>query len=247
MRWIDELSTSTVEPMKTNEQLRITLLGATGGTGRAFLELALAAGHRVTVLVRSAAKLERTHPNLNVIEGDALDRNAMTEAIAGRDAVVSALGAPPRSKTQIRSRATALTLEVMKETGVKRLVSLSSHGVGDSAGSLPFLYKYVLVPLLLRRVFEDHAAQEAHILASDVDWTIVRPPALTDATGTQQYVEGLSFDAKASQMKIPREDVAMFMLRELHLNRYRLKTAYVAAPTEAAHSAAGLVTSASSR
>lgn len=58
--------------------MNLTLLGAAGATGVPLVEQALAEGHHVTALVRSRQKLSITNPNLDVVEGDATDRVAVS-------------------------------------------------------------------------------------------------------------------------------------------------------------------------
>jgi putative NADH-flavin reductase len=72
--------------------MNLTVLGATGPTGTQLVEQALAAGHHVTALARSPEKLTITNPNLHVVQGDATDRAAVSQAMKGADAVISTLG-----------------------------------------------------------------------------------------------------------------------------------------------------------
>lgn len=112
----------------------------------------------------------------------------------------------------------------MEKTGVKRLICQSSDGVGDSRERLPFIYKYLLVPFLLRRVFADHELQENHIKKSRLDWTIARPTALTNGDHTGAYQQGYNGDNKKVANKISRADTADFMLKQLADNDYLHQT-----------------------
>ncbi len=64
----------------------LAIFGATGGTGRHLVEQALAAGHRLTVLVRNPAALTTQHERLHVDRGDARDAGQVAAIIAGQDA-----------------------------------------------------------------------------------------------------------------------------------------------------------------
>jgi putative NADH-flavin reductase len=112
----------------------------------------------------------------------------------------------------------------MEKIGVRRLISLSSHGVGDTREMLPLLYKYVIVPIFLRRAFDDHEVQENYIKQSRLDWTIVRPTALTDGQRTGAYRHGVPVSEKNLKNKISRADVADFMLKQLREDTYLRKT-----------------------
>jgi putative NADH-flavin reductase len=75
--------------------MKLFVLGATGGIGGAIVDQALERGHSVTAFVRSAQKLVRSDPRLNVIEGDPRNEAQLADAVRGHDAVLSSLG--PRS------------------------------------------------------------------------------------------------------------------------------------------------------
>ena len=72
--------------------MKLTIFGATGRTGRYLVEQALDAGHNVTAYVRNPAKLRYKHENLHVVQGEITEVGKVAEAIAGTDAVISALG-----------------------------------------------------------------------------------------------------------------------------------------------------------
>ncbi len=74
--------------------------------------------------------------------------------------------------------------------------------------------------LLLRRAYADHQAQETLIRQSDVDWIIVRPSAFTDEPPAGAYRHGRLSKEQSLQFKIPRADVANFMLQQLTQNNY---------------------------
>lgn len=199
----------------TQESKNLLIIGATRGTGLRVLEMALAAGHRVTALVRDPARLTVEHPNLRVITGDAANADDVRRAVAGQDAVLTALGAPALKTTSIRADSARTVVDAMEAEGVDRLVSLSVLGVGGSYRLLPWQYKYLIFPLYLRKAVADHTRQEAHITDSSLAWTIVRPPNLTDGEVTGRYRHGFADDDRSIELKISRSDVADFMLRQL--------------------------------
>jgi putative NADH-flavin reductase len=206
------------------EKMKLFILGATRGTGRRLIEQALDKGHQVTAFVRDPAKLGIKHANLQIVQGDVMDLIAVEQAVKGQDVVLSAIGVPPSSKDPIRAEGTRNIIRAMEKIGVRRFISLSSHGVGDTREMLPFLYKYFIVPIFLRRVFADHEVQEDYIKQSRLDWTIVRPTALTDGQRTGAYRQGVPVTEKNLKKKISRADVADFMLRQLAEDTYLRKT-----------------------
>ncbi len=204
--------------------MKIIIFGATGGTGRKFAEQALEQGHIVTAFARNPAKLDVKNANLQIVQGDVMDSAAVGQAVQGQDAVLSAIGAPSSSKEPVRSEGTRNIIRSMEKAGIQRFISLSTLGVGDSREMLPFLYKYILVPLFLRHAFADHEIQENYIKGSRLDWTIIRPAALTDGNRTGAYRHGFPISEKNLKLKISRADVADFMLKQLAEAAYVHKT-----------------------
>lgn len=185
--------------------MNLVILGATGATGRQVVEQALAAGHTVTALVRDPRRLP-ARPGLRVVQADL----EAPPDVSGHDAVICALGAPGRDKGRVRERGTRSAVAAMQRAGVRRIVALSSYGVGDSRARLPLWIRYGLVPLFLGPGFADHEAQEQVLRDSGLDWTILRPPFLTDDAGGGPVARG--DDLAATKMKIPRADVARELL-----------------------------------
>ncbi|MEN0065842.1 MAG: SDR family oxidoreductase [Myxococcota bacterium] len=198
----------------------LLLFGATGGTGRAVLDQALAAGHRVTAMVRDAARLPLQHPHLTVLEGDGTDAQRIAEVLPGHDVVISTVGAPPSSRAGVRESCTRAQIEAMQAQKVRRLISLSTHGVGESRNDLPWFMKLFIVPFILRRAFADHEAQEALVRQSDLDWTLVKPTNLTDDPASGDYAHGFVNVPKGRSMKVPRADVAAFIVAQIDSDAY---------------------------
>ena len=95
-------------------------------------EQALAAGHRVTAFARRPERLGVTGERLRVVAGDAFDGEQVAAALAGCDAVITALGTRPWKFSPICAEGTAHIVAGMKRHGVRRLVCVSSLGAGDS-------------------------------------------------------------------------------------------------------------------
>ena len=198
--------------------MKVLIFGATGTVGRELVTQALEMGHTVTAFARDPSKLEIKHPSLEIIEGDVMDSALVDRAVAGHDAVLVALGAG--IKGQVRSTGTHNIIQAMQRNGVRRLVCLSTLGVGDSRAHLNFYWKYIMFGILLRGALADHVSQEEHVIRSGLDWTIVRPAAYTDGKRTGNYRHGFPATAKALKLKISRADVADFVLTQLADNSY---------------------------
>ncbi len=157
-------------------KMRVLVLGASGRTGRIIVCKLLQHGFAVTAFVRTLQKLECIqHSNLLVIQGDIRNNSSMDEAIKTCDVVISALGKITLTRHSVISDAVAALIGLMKLYGKRRLIFISSLGVGDSKGQLGLIYNLVYLPTFLRNVFRDKERQEKLIHESDLDWTIIRP------------------------------------------------------------------------
>ena len=195
--------------------MKLVIFGASGRTGVQLVKQALDQGHDVTAFVRSTTSLEITHARLNKMAGDVLCSGDVETAVRGQDAILCALGAPPKDQTMLRKRGTESIIKAMDSTGVKRLISLSTLGFGETRDILPFFLKYFIFPIILKHATKDHAEQEALIKDSSLEWTIVRPGNLIEGNKTGIYKHGFSNNEKPLQLKISRADVADFMLKQL--------------------------------
>jgi putative NADH-flavin reductase len=192
--------------------MKLVVLGATGATGLEIVRQALDRGHSVTALVRSPERLKPFGIRITVKQGDLLNSADMEQALKGHDAVVSGFGPRfPVSKADahlLQQFATALTT-AMLYTGVRRAV----------VESVAFLFKdsiippaYILGKLLFPSIVADASAMEKIFETSGLDWTMVRPPELTNKpyTGKYRVREG---HLPRFGFKICRADVADYMIK----------------------------------
>ncbi len=226
LKRVRDLRLNLVEVRQTREKTdigrgkmkKVIVFGSTGRSGSAVVKRALNQGYAVTAFARSRGKIEITHPNLTVVQGDVLESESVENAIAGHDVVISSLGAG-RNGT-VRSQGTKNIIKAMENTGVTRLISQSSLGVGDSRSNLNALWKYVMFGMLLRKAYADHGRQEEYIRHSALDWTIVRPAALTKDEATGTYLKGFPATEKNINLKISIDDLAVFMVEQIEDHTY---------------------------
>jgi putative NADH-flavin reductase len=195
--------------------MHVALFGATGGTGSQVLEQALAAGHSLKALTRDPAKLQ-ARAGLAVVTGDVLDQAAVDACVEGAEAVICVLGTSPGNEP-VEARGTERILAAMATHGVRRLVAVSSMGVGDSIEQINLAFR-VIMNLTLKRIMQAKEEQERLIMASDTDWTIVRPGGLTDGPRSGNYRAGTDKSIKAG--RVSRADVAEFVLQQLTDDAY---------------------------
>lgn len=204
--------------------MRLVVFGSTGGTGRELVKQALEQGHDVTAFARKPSKLDDlAHANLQASRGDVLDSAAVESVVKEQDVVLSAIGAGAARST-LRADGTQIIIEAMEKASVRRLISQSSLGVGDSRANLGFFTKHIVVSLFLRHAFADHERQEAIVKRSSLDWIIIRPPHLTDGPRTGVYLHGFPPSDRRITGKVSRADVADFMLKQVTDDTYLRQT-----------------------
>jgi putative NADH-flavin reductase len=171
--------------------VRLTVFGASGRTGRAVVEQALAAGHHVVAVARRPEAIAAAHPRLEVVRGDVMAPESLAAALAGPQAVLSAIGARTAltRPTTLYSQGTTAILAGMAAAGVTRFVGVTAAPVAPPAEKSA-LDRYVAHPLLWRLFgggYADMAAMERLVARGGPGWTVFRPPRLTSGARTNQY------------------------------------------------------------
>lgn len=196
--------------------MKIIVFGATGGVGKYVVQQGLDAGLEVTAFVRTPAKLEITHENLNVVQGDAFNKEEVSAAISNHDAVVSCLGSSKgMRKSEELQNMTKNIVEGMKEHNVERIVYTASAGVHKELTGI--MGKVIMQ--LLKNALIDHRAAVGHIQDAGLNCTIVRPMGLSNKEFTGEYREAAS-GVPAKSSSIPRADVAHFIIKALKDSSY---------------------------
>lgn len=209
--------------------MKLLVVGATGGTGRELVKQSLEQGHDVTAFVRNPSRLGISHSHLDVAQGNVLDLGSVERAVAGKDAVFSALGHKRFViPTRILSEGTRNIISAMEKHRVKRLVCETSLGVSDAWWKLGVYYTLFVTPFVVFFYFLDKARQEKLIKQSDLDWVIVRPGRLTNGKKRGIYRHGPDVGNALWTVSISRADVASFMLKQLTEDVYLRQTPGVA-------------------
>jgi putative NADH-flavin reductase len=195
--------------------MNIFIAGANGGIGRQVVQQALDGGHRVTALVRDPSKLSITHPSLLIVRGDVLQPSSFEAALKGQDVVVSALGLKKSGGETVTlySRGCANLLLAMGEHKITRFFCISASALDVNPmfpRYLKFVTKYIL-QRLLKQMYADLRRMEIQVKGSKCDWTIIRPPRLTNGPMTGHYRSAVGTFLK-NCLKISRADVAHFIL-----------------------------------
>jgi len=198
--------------------MKITVFGATGGIGGHVVRQALDAGHKVTAVVRDPARFEVSHPALEVATVPGLtDPEVLRPVLEGSDAAISGVGPRGRKDGPVASSTTRGILRAMEASGVRRFVAVSAVPVGPVPKGESFVNRRILLPFIsafARDVYVDLAEMEDEIRRSTTEWTIVRPPKLTNKPLSGKYRTIVGGNVPRGYT-ISRADVAHLMLRVL--------------------------------
>lgn len=202
--------------------MKVIVFGANGTVGTEIVKQALAKGYHTTAFVRNPDKLKITeNSHLTIHQGDVLQLDNVRNAVRNQDVVLCALGDGKIGK--IRAAGTQNIITAMQTEGVQRLICQSTIGAGDSYKHLNFVWKYVMFGFLLKRVLPDHNLQEQFIEKSLLDYTIIRPSALTNGEITNKYKVDFGKEETKLTLKISRKDVAHFMLNQIENTKFNRK------------------------
>jgi putative NADH-flavin reductase len=192
--------------------MKLTIFGATGGTGQELVRLALAEGHDVVAYVRTPAKLTVTHERLRVVQGEMSEAAKIRQAVAGADAVLSALGPTSNKPERPLTEGMQHIVASMKEEGVRRLIVATGAGVADPQDKPQLVGRLfgLALRLFARHVLADSQGMVAAVRGSGLDWTLARAPRLQDKPGTGKIKVG--YAGKGIGTQLARADFARFML-----------------------------------
>ena len=193
--------------------MKLVVFGSTGGIGTQVVEQALAAGHKVTAVARHPSAIAFRHEHLEVVQGDVLEPETIRGAIAGKDAVVSAVGVRDRAPTKVYSEGVANMIRAMQSAHVRRLICVSASGLDPG----PLWQRWIAKPILwavLKEMYSDLVRMEAVVERSHIDWTILRPPALTNGPRTGKYQVALN-EHLSRCLFISRADLADYIVSHL--------------------------------
>lgn len=196
--------------------MKITVLGASGRIGRHVLEQAMPAGHDVTVLVRDPSRLEIDQDRVTVVIGHVHTGDAIERAVAGAEAVISAIGPDANTPDQVDHLRTGMrrTIEAMQRHRVGRIVNLSGAGITAPGEQKPLFDKIAtrIVRLFSRHVVAAKQAEYDELAKTTLEWVAVRPALVIDGPASGRYAAGPGELRPGA--RITRADVAHLMLAQ---------------------------------
>lgn len=199
--------------------MRLLVIGAFGRTGREVVAQALSHGHQVTALVYGRP-LDISDPDLRVVSGDVLDFQSVSSAVLGQDAVVFAASYGRVGNNSVLVDGIGNVIHAMATYRVNKLVAVSASGTFSRQDRRLSLGQRALMSTTQRVIYDDLEAMERRIMASDLDWTIIRPTGLTEGPLTGDYRVSLEGAALRGAKKVSRADVAALALKTLSGTTY---------------------------
>ena len=202
--------------------MKLFVLGATGKTGGVLVADAVPRGHHVTTFGRSAFSGPYKAQILN-ISGNPMNEAELADALPGNDAVLSVLGTRGLGATSVLEDSSRATIAAMSQAGVRRLVILSSALLDSHIG----VVNRIVSRTILRHFSSDQRAMEKVVTESDLDWTVLRPPRMTDSAPDGQSTAMLGDPPDSSGMTITKEEVARVILDTVENRRYIRKVVHI--------------------
>ena len=200
--------------------MRIAILVGTGRTGQWILKEGVERGHELVALVRSPEKIPDASPRLQFVKGSPTIINDVRKAVKGADAVLSALNvnrssdlpwATVTSPKDLISSSIKNAIDAMHEEHVKRIVVVSAYGVGETKKNIGSIGRLFLYGTNVKYAYLDHERQEQLLMASDLDWTALRPTRLVSNEALKQVIASIDGVPKPKG-SISRRNLARFML-----------------------------------
>ncbi len=212
--------------------MKLLILGATGRTGRLIVEEALKQGYDLNILVRDKNKISFSSESINVYQGTPTRRADLAAAMQGCDLIISSLGIVRTSDAPWSKLITAKDFisESIKnaiaeadQQGLKRLITISAWGVGDSKKQVPFWLRWLIDYTNMRPVYAEHEKEEKLLANSDLNWTAVRPVAFNDSDKIKTLKVSYNNVPKPS-LQISRQSVAKFIVDIVKSDKYDKKS-----------------------
>lgn len=206
--------------------MQVTIFGANGKVGSIVTKLALEKGYNVTAFVHSTSKLS-PHKNLTLKQGDIYDTDTVTEAVKGSNAIISTLGSWGTPKKDIVSTGMRNIIPAMEQGKIKRIITLTgsdSEAQGDSKDVIHRMLR-PLLKLVAGKILRDGEAHIELLEASNLDWTIIRSPAMTNMGDPAKFLLGTK--RPMSWRTVNRRSVARAIVELVEQDQWSQKAPYI--------------------
>lgn len=205
---------------------KVAVIGGTGKAGQYLLQHLINRGISCNVLLRNFSQLPVNVPNVEIIRGDARDYEAVDALVQGCQAVISTLG-QPQNEPPIFSQATAHILRAMEAHRLRRYILIAGLNVDAHTDEKSLRTKSATdwMKTHYPATTLDKQAEYNVLIASKVDWTLVRLP-LIELTGARKGVRVSLRDCPGET--ISATDLAHFLVRQLSDDQYHRQAPFIA-------------------
>ncbi len=200
--------------------MQILLLGSTGRTGKYLLEEALNKGFKVNILVRDAKKVHLKSANLNIFEGLPSNIGDLQKAFIGCQAIISALNisrnsdfpwAALRTPKDFLAKTVQNIIEIGTTQKINKVIVISAWGVAETKKDIPFWFRWLIDKSNIKYGYLGHQQQEKLLMASNLNWTSVRPVGLTNSKNLKPIIITKNNNPKPNLI-VSRKNVAKFII-----------------------------------
>lgn len=216
--------------MNSEQNKVIAVLGATGRTGKWLVSELLKSGYDVRILVRHLGDSFYPEGRVQIFQGDATDYHSVLTVMKGSQAVLSTLG-PTRlrrraAKKLICSQATCNVIKAATNLNIKRYVVVSGAAVSLPQDKRNFYgwLSSALVPLFVWYVLKDKKIEARLLQESELDWTLVRCPEITNSRAKKNPVVSLY---TPQWLQVRAGELACFLVSQIRDDSYLKRGVFV--------------------
>ena len=200
--------------------MEVLLIGANKGLGYQVLKELLSKKITVNCLIRRKGLINFESKYLNIFYGDATNLSDLKKSIGNSECIISTINVQRKnifpwsrltnSKTTISDF--AKNSIIVSKNKINRIITISAWGVGESSEKIPKLFKFLIKFSNLKYPYIDHDIHEKVIENSNLNWTIIRPTALTNETKYHD-IEEFKGKRKINKITIGRKSLAKYVVK----------------------------------
>ena len=200
--------------------MEVLLIGANKGLGYQVLKELLSKKITVNCLIRRKGLINFESKYLNIFYGDATNLSDLKKSIGKSECIISTINVQRKnifpwsrltnSKTTISDF--AKNSIIVSKNKINRIITISAWGVGESSEKIPKLFKFLIKFSNLKYPYIDHEIHEKVIENSNLNWTIIRPTALTNGTKYHD-IEEFKGKRKINKITIGRKSLAKYVVK----------------------------------
>lgn len=210
--------------------MKIAIFGSTGFLGKVLLEKALDEGYHIKTLVRNPERLGIFKESVEFVQGDIFQADDVENTVRGTEAVLSTVGPPQRHPGDPKSykKAMEALVAILEKHHITRFIHVSGavHSGGKNEHwSLGRRFLRLFLNLTMKPVLVAKHLEWEVLKHSTLDWTLVRPPRITNGQSTGKVVAD---EKNLARIQVNVEDLAHFMLAQIASDQWIKKAPLVA-------------------